>query len=100
MEKGAFKHVSAYWCLDAAHVAPLLTGDCRPHTMEALVGFQGLILTCVSETLNSFLRPLKNNDFKEDTERKNRVYDIVKSTTLESNKSLASYAHHCRFTRP
>jgi hypothetical protein len=41
--------------------------------VEALVGFQGLILTRVSETLNSFLRPLKNNDFKEDTERKNRV---------------------------
>jgi hypothetical protein len=30
----------------------------------------------VSETLNSFLRPLKNNDFKEDAGRKNRVYDI------------------------
>src|SRR6266436_4772258 len=45
------------------------------HTVgiEALVGFQGLMLTCESETLNSFLRPLKNNDFKEDTERKNRV---------------------------
>ena len=40
---------------------------------EALVGFQGLILTCGFETLNSFLRPLKNNNFKEDTGRKNRV---------------------------
>ena len=40
---------------------------------QALVGFQGLILTCGSETLNSFLRPLKNNGFKEDTERKNRI---------------------------
>jgi hypothetical protein len=43
------------------------------HLPEALVGFQGLILTCGFEIPNSFLRPLKNNNFKEDAGRKNRV---------------------------
>src|SRR5712691_5252035 len=37
---------------------------------------------------NSFLRPLKNKGFKEETVTKIGLYDIVKSTTLESNKSL------------
>src|SRR6266436_6108120 len=37
---------------------------------------------------NSFLRPLKNKGFKEATVTKIGLYDIVKSTTLESNKSL------------
>ena len=40
---------------------------------EALIGFQGLILNCASETLKSFLRPLKDNDFKEDAGRKNWI---------------------------
>ena len=31
------------------------------------------MLKCASETLNLFIRPLKNNDFKEDAGRKNRV---------------------------
>jgi len=41
--------------------------------LVALVGFQGLILKCASETLNLFIRPLKNNHLKGDAGRKNRV---------------------------
>ena len=41
--------------------------------LVALVGFQGLILKCAFEPLNLFIKPLKNNDFKEDAGRKNRV---------------------------
>ncbi len=44
-----------------------------------------------STNRNSFLRPLKNKDFKEATVTKIGLYDIVKSTTLESNKSLQPY---------
>ena len=40
---------------------------------EALVGFQGLILTWASETRNAFIRLLKNKGFKEDAGRTNRV---------------------------
>src|SRR5712691_9704059 len=36
---------------------------------------------------NSFLRPLKNKGFQEVAVTKIGLYDIVKSTTLESNKS-------------
>src|SRR2546427_2563956 len=39
--------------------------------LVALVGFQGLILKCASETLNLFIRPLKNNHLKGDAGRKN-----------------------------
>jgi hypothetical protein len=42
----------------------------------------------LSKNLNSFLRPLKNKGFKEEIVTKIGLYDIVKSTTLESNKSL------------
>jgi len=52
------------------------------------------MLKGASETLNLFIRPLKNNDFKEDAGRKNRVIRhcyIVTSTTLESNKSLYGF---------
>src|SRR5467141_1124275 len=45
----------------------------------------------LSKNLNSFLRPLKNKGFKEATVTKIGLYDIVKSTTLESNKSLRQY---------
>src|SRR2546425_11585667 len=41
--------------------------------VKALVGFQGLILKCASETLNLFIRPLKNTHLKGDAGRKNRV---------------------------
>jgi len=41
-----------------------------------------------SKNLHSFLRPLKNKGFKEEIVTKIGLYDIVKSTTLESNKSL------------
>ncbi len=40
-----------------------------------------------STNRNSFLRPLKNKGFKEATVTKIGLHDIVKSTTLESNKS-------------
>ena len=36
----------------------------------------------------SFSRPLKNKGFKEEIVIKIGVYDILKSTPLESNKSL------------
>src|SRR6266700_1054589 len=52
--------------VDGRHLA-------RAYSHRALVGFQGLMLKCASETLNLFIRPLKNNDFKEDAGRKNRV---------------------------
>jgi hypothetical protein len=45
----------------------------------------------LSENPNSFLRPLKHEDFKEEYGRKIGFYGIVESTTLESNKSLADY---------
>ena len=41
-----------------------------------------------SEKRISFLRPLKNNDFKEETGAKILLYAIGTSTTLKSNKSL------------
>jgi hypothetical protein len=44
----------------------------------------------LSKNLNSFLRPLKNKGFKEEIVTKIGLYDIVKSTTLESNKSHLS----------
>jgi hypothetical protein len=43
----------------------------------------------LSENQNSFLRPLKNKGFKEERVTKIGLYAIGKSTTLESNKSLA-----------
>jgi hypothetical protein len=41
------------------------------------------------EDLNSFLRPLKNKGSDEERMTKIGLYDIVKSTTPESNKSLS-----------
>ncbi len=41
-----------------------------------------------SKNRSSFLRPLKNKGFKEEIVTKIGVYDILKSTPLESNKSL------------
>src|SRR2546425_13330818 len=49
------------------------TGYFASKTIQALVGFQGLILKCASETLNLFIRPLKNKHLKGDAGRKNRV---------------------------
>jgi hypothetical protein len=40
-----------------------------------------------SKNLHSFLRPLKNKDFQEEIVTKIGLYDLVKSTPLESNKS-------------
>ena len=45
----------------------------------------------MSEKQNSFLRPLKNKGFKEEMVTKIGLYDIVKSTLLESNKSQKSW---------
>jgi hypothetical protein len=42
----------------------------------------------LSENRNAFLRPLKKKGFKEERVTKVGLYDIGKSTTLESNKSL------------
>jgi hypothetical protein len=46
----------------------------------------------------SFSRPLKNKGFKEEIVIKIGVYDILKSTPLESNKSLRCLLHRgsCR----
>src|SRR5438093_6307208 len=41
-----------------------------------------------SKNRSSFLRPLKNKGFKEEIVTKIGVYDILKCTPLESNKSL------------
>ena len=40
---------------------------------KALVGFQGLMLAWASGRLNPFIRLLKNNAFKDDAGRANRV---------------------------
>ena len=40
-----------------------------------------------SKSLHSFLRPLKNKGFQEEIVTKIGLYDLGKSTTLESNKS-------------
>ena len=45
----------------------------------------------MSEKCNAFLRPLKNKGFKEERVTTMRLDDLGKSTTLESNKSLANY---------
>jgi len=45
-----------------------------------------------SKNRSSFLRPLKNKGFKEEIVTKIGVYDILKSTPLESNKSLFDMA--------
>ena len=50
-------------------------GFCEVHvnTMEALVGFQGLMLAWAFGRLNPFIKLLKNNAFKDDAGRANRV---------------------------
>ena len=40
-----------------------------------------------SKNLHSFLRPLKNKGFQEEIVTKIGLYDLVKYTPLESNKS-------------
>jgi hypothetical protein len=42
----------------------------------------------LSKNLHLFLRPLENKGLKEGIVTKIGLYDLVKSTTLESNKSL------------
>ena len=44
----------------------------------------------LSKNLCSFLRPLKNKGFREESMTKVGLYAIDKSTTLESNKSLSN----------
>jgi hypothetical protein len=41
----------------------------------------------LSKNLHLFLRPLENKGLKEEIMTKIELYDLVKSTTLESNKS-------------
>jgi len=48
----------------------------------------GSYAATLSENHDSFLRLLKNNDFKEERMTKVGLYAISTSTTLESNKSL------------
>jgi len=69
---GAHVMYSAASMLGRAVVFAHATG-LRVISVEALVGFQGLMLTCASETRKSLIRPLKNNDFKEAAGCKNRV---------------------------
>ena len=52
----------------------------------------GASAPALSEKNNSFLRLLKNKGFKEESMTKVGLYAIGKSTTLESNKSLAAMA--------
>jgi hypothetical protein len=47
----------------------------------------GSYAATLSENHDSFLRLLKDNDFKEERMTKVRLYAISTSTTLESNKS-------------
>ena len=47
----------------------------------------------MSEKGDSFLRPLKKKDFKEESMTKVGLYAIGTSTTLASNKSLLTTAH-------
>ena len=46
------------------------------------------MLRALSEKHNSFLGPLKKKGFKEERVTTMGLYNIGKSTTLESNKSL------------
>jgi hypothetical protein len=46
----------------------------------------------LSKKRNSFLKLLRNKDFKEGSMTKVGLYAIGTSTTLESNKSLICYA--------
>jgi len=48
---------------------------------------RGSYAPTLSENHDSFLRLLKNKDFKEERITKVELYAIDKSTTLESNKS-------------
>jgi excisionase family DNA binding protein len=45
----------------------------REYSAVALVGFQGLMLTCASVTRKSLIRLVKNNDFKDLVGCTNRV---------------------------
>jgi hypothetical protein len=49
----------------------------------------GSYAPALSEKGDSLLRPLKNKGFREERMTKVGLYAIGKSTTLESNKSLA-----------
>src|SRR5215831_8868556 len=55
--------------------------------LEALVGFQGLRLTCASETRKSSIRPLQNRDFKEVAGCKNRVRRSCVSDCVEIHQN-------------
>jgi len=52
----------------------------------------------LSERRDSFLRLLKNNDFKEESMTKVRLYALGTSTTLESNKSQKELDAELGFT--
>jgi hypothetical protein len=56
----------------------------KAYTDEALVGFQGLILTWAPETRNAFVRLLKNKSLKEDSGHTNRVvrHGFIPTATL------------------
>jgi hypothetical protein len=60
-------------CHALAQELVMADGDWHVVRRKALIGFQGLMLTWMSATLNGFIRPLKHNDFQEDAGRKNRV---------------------------
>lgn len=53
----------------------------------------GSYAATLSENHDSFLRLLKDNDFKEERMTKVGLYAISTSTTLESNKSLFQFRH-------
>jgi hypothetical protein len=55
----------------------------------ALIGFRGLMLQHGPRSAPPYLRPLKKKGFKEKRATTIGLYDSGKSTTLESNKSLA-----------
>jgi hypothetical protein len=52
----------------------------------------GSYAATLSENHDSFLRLLKDNDFKEERMTKVRLYAISTSTTLEANKSHPQYS--------
>ena len=58
-----------------------------PSIAERSYWIPGSSPSLVFKKLRSFLRPLKNKGFQKEIMTKIGLYDLVKSTTLESNKS-------------
>jgi hypothetical protein len=73
--------------------APMPPTNRHPHTVEALVGFQGLRFTCASETRKPLIRPLKNNDFRQAEGCTNRVVRSCSTCALGIQYEPPDFAH-------